>query len=67
MATITIKIHKSTKKTQALISLVRELSKTDKNIEIEETGSPYNQEFVKKVQRSLVSEGKAIKTEDLWK
>lgn len=67
MATITIKIHKSTKKTQALVSLVRELSKRDKNIEIEETDSPYNQEFIKKVQRSLASEGKAIKTEDLWK
>jgi hypothetical protein len=67
MTTVTIKIHKSTKKTQALISLVRELSKTDKNIEIEETESPYNKEFVKKIQRSLASKGKAIKTEDLWK
>lgn len=67
MATVTIKIRKSTKKTQALIGLVRELAKTDKNIEIEETGSPYSQEFVKKIQKSLASEGKAIKTEDLWK
>ena len=29
--------------------------------------SPYNPEFVAKIQRSMKSEGKAIKIEDLWK
>ncbi len=33
----------------------------------EKKETPYNKEFVKKIERSMASEGKAIKTEDLWK
>lgn len=29
--------------------------------------SPYNEEFVKKIQKSRDSKGKVIKTDDLWK
>ena len=67
MATITIKIHKNTRKTQHLIGLVRELAKTDKNIEIEDSESPYNREFVKKIRKSEKQPGVKIDLDNLWK
>ena len=36
-------------------------------IPFEKEDSPYDPEFVKKIQKSRASEGKAIKTKDLWK
>lgn len=33
----------------------------------EEKKSPYNPEFVEKIERSMKSKGKKIKLEDLWK
>ena len=67
MATITIKIHKNTRKTQYLIGLVRELAKTDKNIEIEDSESPYNREFVKKIRKSEKQPGVKVDLDNLWK
>lgn len=68
MASVTIKINTRTKKTQYLFGLISEIAKNDKNVEIIETEkSPYNQEFVKEIQKSKSSKGKVIKTEDLWK
>ena len=68
MATITVKINTRTKKTQYLMGLMNEIAKTDKNAEIiDEASSPYNEEFVKEIQKSRASKGKVIKTEDLWK
>ncbi|HET6558039.1 MAG TPA: DUF2683 family protein [Prolixibacteraceae bacterium] len=68
MATVTIKINTRTKKTQYLLGLISEIAKTDKNVEIlEEGSSPYNEEFVKEIQKSRVSKGKVIQPKDLWK
>ncbi len=68
MASVTIKIDTRTKKTQYLLGLIREIAKNDTNVEIIESGkSPYNEEFVKEIQKSRASKGKVIKTEDLWK
>ena len=68
MESVTVKINARTKKTQYLLGLISEIAKSDKNIEINETGkSPYNQEFVQKILKSDASKGKVIKTEDLWK
>ena len=36
-------------------------------IPFEKKDSPYDPEFVKKIQKSRASEGKEIKTKDLWK
>ncbi|HEX7585003.1 MAG TPA: DUF2683 family protein [Prolixibacteraceae bacterium] len=68
MASVTIKINTRTKKTQYLFGLISEIAKSDKNVEIIDPGeSPYNEEFVKEIQKSRASKGKVIKTEDLWK
>ncbi|WP_373553561.1 DUF2683 family protein [Haliscomenobacter sp.] len=68
METITVKINARTKKTKYLLGLISEIAKNDKNIEIIGLDeSPYNPEFVKEIQKSRVSKGKVIKTEDLWK
>lgn len=67
MATVTIKILKNTRKTQHLIGLVRELAKTDKNIEIEDSESPYNREFVKKIRKSEKQPGVKVDLDNLWK
>ena len=50
------------------MELIREVAKNDKNVEIIESAkSPYNEEFVKEIQKSRASKGKIINTEDLWK
>ncbi|MDP3914346.1 MAG: hypothetical protein Q8R96_11505 [Bacteroidota bacterium] len=68
MATVTIKINTSTKKTQHLFGLISEIAKNDKNVVIiEGDESPYNEEFVTEIIKSRASKGKVIKTEDLWK
>ena len=68
MATVTIKINARTRKTQYLLGLISEIAKNDKNVEIiDDIESPYNPDFVKEILKSRSSEGKVIKTEDLWK
>lgn len=68
MATITVKINNRTKKNQYFLGLISEIAKNDKNVEIIDLPEkPYNQEFVKEIQKSRASKGKIIKTEDLWK
>lgn len=68
MATVTVKINTRTKKTQYLLGLISEIAKTDKNVEILEEGSnPYNEEFVKEIQKSRASKGKVTNPEDIWK
>lgn len=68
MATVTVKINTRTKKTQHLLGPISEIAKNDQNVEIVETSkSPYNEEFTKEILKSRASEGKSIKTEDLWK
>jgi len=61
MTTLTVTVNTKTSKGKKFIEFIKTLD----YIEIEE--SPYNPEFVKKIQKSRASEGKAIKTKDLWK
>jgi hypothetical protein len=68
MAIVTVKINTSTKKAKHLLGLISEIAKSDKNVEIIESGSgSYNEEFVKEILKSRDSKGKVIKPEDLWK
>jgi hypothetical protein len=68
MATVTVKINTSSKKTQYLLGLISEIAQNDKNIEIIESDKDgYNEEFVEEILKSRESKGKVIKTEDLWK
>lgn len=57
-------------KTQPFVTIVDERKpnpsvKSRNEAKAEE--SPYNEEFVKLVQKSRASKGRVIKTEDLWK
>ena len=58
-------------KTQSFVTIVEERKSGQslaKSMNEAKAGkSPYNEEFVKKIQKSRASKGKAIKTEDLWK
>ncbi|MGD9930145.1 MAG: DUF2683 family protein [Mangrovibacterium sp.] len=67
----TIIIDDSTKAGAGLLEIARSMAKLYKSVKVEplssEEESPYSKQFVKKIQRSLASKGKAIKTEDLWK
>ncbi len=69
MTTYTITINENNPKGKSLISLIKAM---DEVVTIEsekvacEPESPYNKEFVKEIQESRKSKGKAIKTEDLW-
>lgn len=56
-------------KTQPFVTVVEESnSPSSKSTnEVNAGKSPYNEEFVKKIQKSRASKGKVIKTEDLWK
>lgn len=62
MATITLEYNTRNSIAASLVAAIRKSGV----FRIEET-SPYDQEFVAKIERSRSSEGKAIKTEDLWK
>jgi hypothetical protein len=57
-------------KTQPFVTIVeeKEPNPSAKSRHAAKAGeSPYNEEFVKKIQKSRASKGKVIKTEDLWK
>jgi len=57
-------------KTQPFVTIVEERkpSPSAKSMNEAKAGkSPYNEEFVKKIQKSRDSKGKVIKTDDLWK
>jgi len=57
-------------KTQPFVTIVEERkpNPSSKSMnEVKAGGSPYNEEFVKTIQKSRASKGKVIKTEDLWK
>jgi len=57
-------------KTQPFVTIVeeRKSSSSVKSMNDAKTGeSPYNEKFVKTIQKSRTSKGKVIKTEDLWK
>ncbi len=70
MATYTLSIDDKTPKGKSLISLIKSMNEVVTILsenDVNEPVSPYNQEFVEKIQKSRNSEGKVIKTEDLWK
>ena len=57
-------------KTQPFVTIVEERKPKPSAKSINEAiavETPYNEEFVKKIQKSRASKGKVIKTEDLWK
>ena len=58
-------------KTQSYVTIIEEKTPSAslaKSINEAKTGkSPYNEEFVKKIQKSRDSKGKVIKIDDLWK
>jgi hypothetical protein len=61
MATLTITVNEKTVKGRKFVEFI----KTIDYIKVDE--SPYNPDFVKEIQKSRVSKGKAIPTKDLWK
>jgi hypothetical protein len=72
MTTITLHIDEKSKKGKALLAFLKAL-KIDQNDDIsliEEPKSPYNKDFVKKIEisREEIKEGKTIKieTESIW-
>jgi len=70
MATYTLTINEKTAKGKSLINLIKAMDEVVTIVSedtIQEQSSPYNSEFVKEIQKSRKSEGKVIKTEDLWK
>jgi hypothetical protein len=70
MATYTLTINEKTPKGKSLINLIKAMDEVVTIVSedtIQEQSSPYNPEFVKEIQKSRKSEGKVIKTEDLWK
>ena len=72
MTTITLQIDEKSKKGKALLAFLKAF-KIDENDDIslvEEPKSPYNRDFVKKIEKSIeeIKEGKTIKieTESIW-
>ncbi len=63
MARITIEYDK---KSVAARSIVEMIYKSGLFKIKEEKKSPYNPEFVEKIERSMKSKGKKVKLEDLW-
>ncbi len=53
-------------KTQPFVTIVEERKPSPSTKSMKEA-KPYNEEFVKKIQKSRASKGKVIRTEDLWK
>lgn len=72
MTTYNITLDEHSSKARHLLSLIKEIAKSDDAISIASVKEPpYNSEFVAKINKSekQFSQGKfkAIKTEDLWK
>jgi len=70
MATYTLTINEKTPKGKSLINLIKAMDEVVTIVSedtVQEQSSPYNPEFIKEILKSRESEGKAIKTEDLWK
>ncbi len=61
MTTLTVTVNTKTAKGKKFIEFIKTLD----YVKVEE--SPYNPEFVEKIQKSRASKGKEIKTKDLWK
>jgi len=71
MTTITLNINEKSKKGKALLAFLKAFYDEKEAVQIvEEPKSPYNKEFVAKIQkaRKEIKEGKtiAIETESIW-
>ena len=69
MTSYVLQVNEKRASGKVLLNYLKSLSKADDYVCImpQKEASPYNPEFVAKIQRSMESEGKAIKLEDLWK
>ena len=65
MATITLKYNARNSLASNLIATIK--SSGVFQIQEEKKQNSYDPKFVAKIERSMSSKGKAIKTEDLWK
>ncbi len=71
MTTITLEINEKIKKGKALLAFLKAFYEDQEAVQIvEEPKSPYNKEFVKKINeaRKEIKEGKtiAIETDSIW-
>jgi hypothetical protein len=69
MTSYVLQVNERRASGKVLLDYLKSLSKADDYVSIlpQTEASPYDPEFVKKIQRSMKSKGKAIKLEDLWK
>ena len=67
MTSYILTVNESRASGKVLLNYLKSLSKTDDYVYImpQKEASPYDPEFVAKIKRSMESEGKAIKLEDL--
>jgi len=65
MTTIVINVEDSTK-VKRILDAVKLLNGVTKAV-IKPSDLPYNQAFVKEIQKSRASKGKVVKIEELWK
>ncbi len=63
MKTMTLSFDATNSLANSIIQLIKEVG----IFHITEEKSPYNPEFVKKIQASRHSKGVVLKTDDLWK
>ena len=69
MTTITLKIDERTKKGKAFLALAKVFYEEKNEIELvdEENKSPYNPEFVAKINKARIEKGTIMKSvEELW-
>jgi hypothetical protein len=62
MSTITLQFDAKNQLARSIIQLIKSAGV----FLVTEDKSPYNQDFVKEIQKSRYSKGQVIKTEDLW-
>ncbi|MCL2132397.1 MAG: hypothetical protein FWH36_08130 [Lentimicrobiaceae bacterium] len=69
MTSYILRVNESNVIAKRLLDYLKSFIKADDYVYVvpEKEGSPYDPEFVEKIQRSMKSKGKAIKLEDLWK
>jgi hypothetical protein len=68
MTTITLNINEKSKKGKALLAFLKAFDMDKNEVElVKEPKSPYNKEFVAKIQKARNEKGKEIVSiEDLW-
>ena len=72
MTTYNIKINEHSNKAKYLLSLIKEIAKGDKDIEIKlSSDSGYDKNFISKIKKSQeesrLGKSKSLEIDDLWK